>query len=167
MPNWLSPEEQRAWRAYLRIRLLVDSAVARDLTRDSGLSMPDYQVLSTLSEAEDHRRRLTDLAARMQWSPSRLSHHVSRMQQRGLVERADCADDLRGALIVLTEAGWQAIERAAPEHVGSVRRHLIDRLSPEDLAALTRIGEKVARGFGEQCLDWPAHEEAAATPASR
>ena len=66
--TWLTDDEQRAWRAYRRMVLLVDSAVARELTRDSGLSMPDYQVLSTLSEADGHRRRLTELAARMQWS---------------------------------------------------------------------------------------------------
>jgi DNA-binding MarR family transcriptional regulator len=152
---WLSEEQQRAWRAYRRMVLLADSAIARDLSRDCGLSMPDYQVLSSLSESAGHRRRLTDLAARMQWSPSRLSHHVSRMQQRGLVERTECADDLRGAVIVLTDAGWRAIATAAPDHVRSVRRHLIDQLSPADLDALTRIGEKIARSFGEQCLDAP------------
>ncbi len=158
---WLSDEEQRAWRAYRRMVLLADSAIARDLSRDSGLSMPDYLVLSSLSEAPSRRHRLTELAARMQWSPSRLSHHVSRMEQRGLVQRADCADDLRGAVIVLTDAGWAAIEAAAPRHVTSVRRHLIDQLTAEDLQALIRIGEQVARAFGEQCLDSPA-----ASPAS-
>jgi DNA-binding MarR family transcriptional regulator len=127
--------------------------------------MPDYLVLSSLSEAPSRRHRLTELAARMQWSPSRLSHHVSRMEQRGLVQRADCADDLRGAVIVLTDAGWAAIEAAAPDHVASVRRHLIDQLSAEDLQALIRIGEKVARAFGEQCLDSPAAQTA--SPASR
>jgi DNA-binding MarR family transcriptional regulator len=159
MPNWLSPEEQRAWRAYLRIKLLVDSAVARDLSRDSGLSMPDYQVLSTLSEAEDHRRRLTDLAARMQWSASRLSHHVTRMEQRGLVMRAGCSSDLRGAYIVLTETGWDAIRGAAPNHVDSVRAHLIDLLSADEIAALTSIGNKVAAHFGEQCVNAAAAED--------
>jgi DNA-binding MarR family transcriptional regulator len=124
--------------------------------------MPDYLVLSSLSESPSRRHRLTELAARMQWSPSRLSHHVSRMEQRGLVQRADCADDLRGAVIVLTDAGWAAIEAAAPHHVASVRRHLIDQVSAEDLQALIRIGEKVARAFGEQCLDSPT-----ANPASR
>lgn len=166
--RWLSDEEQLAWRAYRRMVLLADSAIARDLSRDSGLSMPDYLVLSSLSESPSHSHRLTELAARMQWSPSRLSHHVSRMQQRGLVERTDCADDLRGAVIVLTDAGWEAIRAAAPDHVASVRRHLIDRLSAEDLRALTRIGETVARGFGEQCLDRPGEDGApAVSQASR
>jgi DNA-binding MarR family transcriptional regulator len=153
--NWLTDDEQRAWRAYRRMTLLVDAAVARELARDSGLSMPDYLVLSTLSESEDHRRRLTELAFRMQWSPSRLSHHVTRMEQRGLVTRAECSEDLRVAYVVLTDAGWEAIKAAAPDHVVSVRRHLIDLLSPAELEAMTSIGEKVAAHFGENCLDQP------------
>jgi DNA-binding MarR family transcriptional regulator len=153
--HWLTDDEQRAWRAYRRMVLLVDGAVARELTRDCGLSMPDYQVLSALSEARDHRRRLTELAVRMQWSPSRLSHHVTRMEQRGLVERAECTEDLRAAYVVLTEVGWKAIRDAAPGHVASVREHLIDLLTADQVAAITAIGEKVAAHFGEQCLDYP------------
>jgi DNA-binding MarR family transcriptional regulator len=166
MPRWLSDEEQRAWRAYRRVVLLADSAIARDLSRDSGLSMPDYLVLSTLSEAEDHRCRLTDLAARMQWSASRLSHHVTRMEQRGLVERAGCSSDLRGAYVVLTDAGSNAIRAAAPDHVESVRAHLIDLLTAEELAALVSIGDKVARHFGEQCVATADAEDRAAVAGS-
>jgi DNA-binding MarR family transcriptional regulator len=140
--------------------LLVDAAVARELAQDSGLSMPDYLVLSTLSEAVGHRRRLTDLATRMQWSPSRLSHHVTRMEQRGLVTRAECSTDLRAAYVVLTETGWDAIRVAAPGHVESVRTHLIDLLDGDDLAALTRVGEKVAGHFGEHCIDAPETQPA-------
>ncbi len=158
MTRWLTDDEQRAWRAYRRMVLLVDGAVARELTRDSGLSMPDYQVLSALSEARDRRRRLTELAVRMQWSPSRLSHHVTRMEQRGLVARADCTEDLRAAYVVLTEVGWNAIKAAAPDHVASVREHLIDLLTPEEIAAVIAVGEKVAVHFGEHCLDYPEVE---------
>jgi DNA-binding MarR family transcriptional regulator len=150
--------------------LLADSAVARELAQDCGLSMPDYLVLSTLSEAVGHRRRLTDLANRMQWSPSRLSHHVTRMEQRGLVTRAECSTDLRAAYVVLTETGWDAIRAAAPGHVESVRTHLIDLLDADDLAALTRIGEKVASHFGEHCIDSPETQPAQsenASPVSR
>lgn len=150
MTRWLSDEEQRAWRAYRRLVLLVDAEVARELTRDSGLSMPDYQVLSALSEAEDRRCRLSELAASMQWSASRLSHHVSRMEQRGLVKRAECPSDARGAFVGITEHGFDAIRRAAPDHVASVRRHLIDLLTPEQLATLSQIGETVVGHFGEQ-----------------
>jgi DNA-binding MarR family transcriptional regulator len=165
--NWLTDDEQRAWRAYRRMTRLVDSAVARELTRDTGLSMPDYTVLSALSEAEDHRRRLTELAARMQWSASRLSHHVTRMEQRGLVTRAECSEDLRAAYVVLTDAGWDAIRAAAPGHVDSVRTHLIDLLDPTELAAMTSIGEKVAAHFGENCIDHPIESPAQIVGASQ
>jgi DNA-binding MarR family transcriptional regulator len=159
MAQWLDDEEQRAWRAYRRMVLLVDGAIARELTRDSGLSMPDYMVLSTLSEAHDHRRRLTELAARMQWSPSRLSHHVTRMEQRGLVTRADCTEDLRAAYVELTEDGWSAVKAAAADHVTSVRQHLIDLLTSQEIAAMTSIGERVITHFGENCLDYPDQAE--------
>jgi DNA-binding MarR family transcriptional regulator len=147
--SWLTDDEQRAWRAYRATVLAVDTAVARDLSRDSGLSMPDYQVLSALSEAERNRQRLTELAGRMRWSPSRLSHHVSRMQARGLVDRTGCKDDLRGAYVVLTDEGLRVLQAAAPDHVASVRRHLIDLLSDGQLTALTEIGERVAAQAGE------------------
>ena len=166
MTNWLDDEEQRAWRAYRRMVLLVDAAIARELGRDTKLSMPDYQVLSALSEATGHRRRLTELATNMQWSPSRLSHHVTRMEQRGLVTRADCTEDLRAAYVVLTDQGWTAIKVAAPDHVASVRNHLIDLLSHEELAAMTAIGEKVIKHFGESCLDYPV-QSANESPVSR
>jgi DNA-binding MarR family transcriptional regulator len=150
-PRWLSTDEQRAWRAYLRMVLLADAEIARDLSRDSGLSMPDYQVLTALSESADHQQRLSELATAMQWSPSRLSHHVSRMEQRGLVGRMGCDEDARGAFVVLTELGLRAIEAAAPNHVASVRAHLIDVLTPAQVAALADIGETVIAHFGESC----------------
>ncbi|MEO6885676.1 MAG: MarR family winged helix-turn-helix transcriptional regulator [Jatrophihabitantaceae bacterium] len=150
-PNWLSEDEQRAWGAYRRMVLRVDAAIARDLTRDTGLSIPDYQVLAELSAAPDHQRRLSDLANGMQWSASRLSHHVSRMEQRGLVARVGCDEDARGAFVVLSEQGFDALKAAAPDHVVSVRHHLIDRLTPGQLAALSEIGQIVIAHFGESC----------------
>jgi len=142
-PRWLDPAEDRAWRGYRRMRALLDLQVNRDLARDSGLSEPDYDVLSNLSETEGHRWRLSDLAARMLWSRSRLSHHITRMQQRGLVTREGCAADGRGAFVVLTADGLRAIQAAAPGHVASVRRHLIDRLSAEQIDVLGDIAETV------------------------
>jgi DNA-binding MarR family transcriptional regulator len=153
--RWLSEDEQRAWRAYRRMVLLVDAAIARELTRDTGLSMPDYYVLSSLSETPGNRRRLTELAAHMQWSASRLSHHVTRMEQRGLVVRAECAEDLRAAYVQLTDQGWAALRAAAPMHVASVREHLIDVLDESEVAALRTVAEKLAAHFGEHCVDAP------------
>jgi DNA-binding MarR family transcriptional regulator len=142
-PRWLDPAEDRAWRGYRRMRALLDLQINRDLARDAGLSEPDYDVLSNLSETEGYRWRLSDLAARMLWSKSRLSHHLTRMQQRGLVTREDCPEDGRGAVVVLTQGGLRAIQAAAPDHVASVRRHLIDLLSPDQIAALGDITETV------------------------
>jgi DNA-binding MarR family transcriptional regulator len=142
-PRWLDPAEDRAWRGYRRMRALLDLQVNRDLARDAGLSEPDYDVLSNLSETEGHRWRVSDLAARMLWSRSRLSHHLTRMQQRGLVTREDCPEDGRGAVVVLTDGGLRAIQAAAPDHVASVRRHLIDLLSADQVAALGDIADTV------------------------
>jgi DNA-binding MarR family transcriptional regulator len=149
-PRWLDEAEDRAWRGYLRMRTLLHAQIVRDLARESGLSGPDYDVLSHVSEAEGRRERLAALAARMAWSRSRLSHHITRMEQRGLVTREDCADDGRGAFVVLTEAGWRAIQEAAPGHVASVRRHFIDLLSREQLDALAEISRTVVRRLAEQ-----------------
>jgi DNA-binding MarR family transcriptional regulator len=145
--RWLSPEEERAWRGYRRMRALLDLQIARDLARDSGLSGPDYDVLSTLSERPGRSWRATELAARLLWSTSRLAHHVGRMQRRGLVGRDDCADDGRGATVSLTSSGWAALRAAAPVHVLSVRRHLVDLLTPAEVQALATISAKVIDHF--------------------
>jgi DNA-binding MarR family transcriptional regulator len=126
------------------MRTLLDLQLGRDLMRDSGLSEPDYDVLSNLSEAPGQRMRLSELAAWMLWSKSRLSHHITRMQQRGLVDREECPGDARGSVLVLTAAGLASINEAAPLHVASVRRHLIDLISPDELAALDALSHRVA-----------------------
>lgn len=142
-PRWLDEREQRAWRGYRRMRRLLDLELSRQLMRDAGLSEPDYDVLSDLSETPDQRLRLSELADRMLWSRSRLSHHLSRMQQRGLVRREECATDGRGSVVVLTPEGRRAIEAAAPGHVAAVRRHLIDLLTPDEIAALDALTHRV------------------------
>ncbi len=145
--RWLDPAEERAWRGYRRLFLLLNARLARDLATDSGLSEADYDVLSTLSEADDRRERLSALAERMLWSQSRVSHHIARMQGRGLVTRDDVESDGRGSVVVLTAAGMQALEAAAPGHVAAVRAHLIDRLTPDQIAMLGDIAERVVSGL--------------------
>ena len=142
-PRWLDEQEDRAWRGYRRMRRLLDLELARELMQDAGLSEPDYDVLSDLSETPEQRLRLSELADRMLWSRSRLSHHISRMQQRGLVTREECATDGRGSVVVLPPAGRQAVEAAAPGHVAAVRRHLIDRLTPAEVSALGTLSQRV------------------------
>lgn len=143
-PQWLSDEQQWAWRAYLEMQALLDLQIARDLADASDLSMADYRVLVDLSESRDHVLRVYELASRMRWSRSRLSHQLTRMETRGLVERRACPSDARGSLVELTPQGLRAIEDAAPSHVASVRRHVIDLVEPQELACFARFAETVA-----------------------
>jgi DNA-binding MarR family transcriptional regulator len=141
--KWLTPSEQRAWRAYRRMHQLLDLQLARDLDRESGLSESDYDVLSTLSERKDARWRIGDLATRLLWSTSRLAHHLGRMEARGLVAREPFPEDGRGATATLTDRGRSTLEEAAPLHVRSVRSHFVDLLSDEELDCLARIGGRI------------------------
>ncbi|GAA4956757.1 MarR family transcriptional regulator [Yinghuangia aomiensis] len=140
--EWLNANEDRAWRAFRRLVIAVRTGTTRDLA-DAGLSEPDYEVLSTLSERPQHTSTLHEQAAKMGWSRSRLSRHATRMETRGLLRRAPDPDDGRGCLLVLTEQGMDTLTSAAPAHVASVRRHFVDRLTPEDLAALEDIARKL------------------------
>ncbi|MFF4008314.1 MarR family winged helix-turn-helix transcriptional regulator [Streptomyces sp. NPDC001717] len=147
-PRWLTGPEQDAWYAWRRMFPLVNAEIARDLSQDSALSEADYDVLSVLGSTDGHRMRISKLAEMMHWSRSRLSHQLTRMEQRGIVRREDVAADGRGAEVVLTEAGVETITTAAPLHVESVRRHLIDILTPEQLAVLAEVGETLRIRFG-------------------
>jgi DNA-binding MarR family transcriptional regulator len=146
--RWLSTEQEQVWRRYRRMRTLLDLQIARDLKHDSELSEPDYDVLSTLSESPDGSWRARDFAARLLWSTSRLAHQVGRMEQRGLVTRRGLDEDGRGAVVELTPHGRTVLRAAAPAHVESVRRNLLDLLTPSDLKALDRIAAKVIDRLG-------------------
>jgi DNA-binding MarR family transcriptional regulator len=140
--RWLEPDEERAWRAFLRVMVAVQTGTARDLAA-VGLSEADYEVLSTLSERPGHTSTLGEQADKMGWSRSRLSRHATRMEARGLLRREPDPADGRGCLLVLTDDGLEALGNAAPAHVESVRHHFLDRLTPDDLVAIERIAERV------------------------
>jgi len=142
-PRWLTPREQQAWRAYIDMNARLSARLNRELIDDSGLSMADFAVLVQLSEHVDGRMRVLELARAMRWEKSRLSHQLTRMQQRGLIERSHCSEDRRGAFVVLTEPGRRAVEAAAPGHVEGVRRYLFDHITPEQVAALDAIATAV------------------------
>lgn len=144
-PRWLDEEEARAWRGFLRMHQVLRAELERELTRDSGLSLADYEVLVRLSEADGRRLRMSGLADILQWSRSRLSHQVARMEERGLLRREECPTDARGAFAALTPTGLAAIEGAAPGHLAGVRRHLLDRLTAEQVRVLAEISEAVLR----------------------
>jgi DNA-binding MarR family transcriptional regulator len=126
--TWLTSDEQRVWRTYVRMSSLLPAQLNRQLQRDSGLTLPEYEVLVQLSEAPDHQLRPFQICEALNWEQSRLSHQLTRMQRRGLVARQECEADGRGAFVVLTPAGVDAIESAAPGHVAAVRRLIFDRL---------------------------------------
>lgn len=141
--RWLTDREDRAWRGYLRMRRLLEAQLGRDLQQASGLSVADYEVLVNLSEAPRGRLRINDLAAEMEWEKSRLSHHLTRMEGRGLVRKDECATDGRGAFVVLTPKGRAAIRKAAPLHVERVRHYVFDVLTPQQLDTLAEIADDV------------------------
>ena len=149
-PRWLDAEEQRAWRAWLYSTTLLQDRLERDLTHSTGISSAYYEILVQLSEAPDRRMRMSQLADRCLASRSRLSHAVSRLEERGWVQRRVCAEDGRGQLAVLTDAGFAALEAAAPVHVEGVRTHLFDQLSPEQIAAMRDIGETLVHSLDER-----------------
>ncbi|KAA9380025.1 MarR family transcriptional regulator [Microbispora cellulosiformans] len=136
--RWLTPHEQRAWRAHLAAHRLLFLQLDREL-QGSGLSLNDYEILVNLSESPGRRMRMSELADATIQSRSRLSHQISRMEAAGLVTREECEDDRRGTFAVLTDQGWEMIRRVAPDHVDSVRRHFIDLMTPEQVSALERI----------------------------
>jgi DNA-binding MarR family transcriptional regulator len=142
-PHWLTPDEQHAWRGFIRMHQKLTAALSRDLQAHCKLSGADFEILVALTDVAGGRRRFQDLARAIDWEQSRLSHQIARMIRRGLVTREECADDGRAAFVCLTPAGRDAIETAAPHHVGTVRRLVIDALTPEDLAALARISHRV------------------------
>jgi DNA-binding MarR family transcriptional regulator len=142
--RWLDEDEDGAWRAFRRLLIALPAGLARDLAADSGLSPADYEVLSTLSEKPDRRWGLKELAAKMHWSRSRLSHHTARMQARGLVGREPDPTDARGCILHLTDAGFTVLARAAPAHVDSVRARFLDHLSPAELAVLRDVSNRIA-----------------------
>lgn len=137
--RWLTEAEQQAWRAFLSGSAWLQEALNRDLEQQAGLSLNEYEILVRLSEAPQRRVRMSVLAEQLVHSRSRLTHSVARLQRRGFVDRVPCSADGRGVEAVLTDAGFDALAQAAPGHVASVREHLVDVLSGEQMQTLGEI----------------------------
>src|ERR671921_1162001 len=144
-PRWLDADEQKAWRAWLYSTQLLTERLNAELQHDTGIPHAYYEILVQLSETPERQMRMSELADRCLSSRSRLSHAVSRLEERGWVRRQVCAEDGRGLLAVLTDEGFAALEAAAPIHVEGVRIHLFDQLTPEQVAAMRDIGETLLR----------------------
>jgi DNA-binding MarR family transcriptional regulator len=141
--RWLDESQQQAWRGYLRMQSQLSARLNRQLQADSDLSLADFDVLVALTDQPEDRLRVSELARALQWEKSRLSHHVGRMERRGLVLRTECADDGRGAFVALTPEGRRSIEAAAPPHVEAVRRLVFDDLTPGQVATMDAIARQV------------------------
>lgn len=146
--RWLTEEEMTAWRGYLGLVRLLDDRLNRDLQTQAGLSSADYEILVRLSESPGRRLRMTELAQSAMISKSRLSHQMNRLDQRTFTRREECPSDRRGAFAVLTDDGFAALAAAAPGHVASVREHLIDRLTAEQVRVLGELSNTVLQHLG-------------------
>ncbi len=136
-PRWLDADQQRTWRAYLLGSARLSERLDADL-RQHGLDLGEYEILVTLSEAPEHRVRMSELASAVHQSRSRLTHTVSRMEKAGLVDRQTCPTDRRGVWAHLTADGFAVLEQAAPQHVEAVRHFFVEAVSPADFEALGR-----------------------------
>jgi DNA-binding MarR family transcriptional regulator len=148
-PPWLNDQEQKAWRNFIVTHDALSEFLERQLRTRNGMSGADYQVLAHLSEAPDGQLRSFELGALLRWEKSRLSQHLGRMQNRGLVIRERSSVDLRGAVISITEEGRELITTAAPQHMADVRKAFIDQLTASDLKALITIGNKVRKHLAD------------------
>ncbi len=144
--RWLDEGEQVSWRAFLRASRELDVAFDRDLQTE-GISLSEYELLSMLSESPMGQLRMSALAALIIQSRSRVTHTAARLERRGWVVRTPAPDDGRGVLLRLTDEGQQAIGRLAVVHVESVRRHLVDVLTPAQFAAVGEAMQAVRDAY--------------------
>ena len=146
--EWLTDEQQAAWRPLVALLLRLPAALDAQLQRDAGLNHFDYLVLSGLSEAPDRTLRMSELAATANSSMSRLSHVVSRLEAKGWVRREACPGDGRAINAILTDDGWQKVVETAPGHVAAVRELLVEPLSDEEFRRLGSIAARVLAAQG-------------------
>jgi DNA-binding MarR family transcriptional regulator len=162
--GWLDGDQQRAWLAYIRVQLRLAYEMNRQLLADSGMSLPDYDVLTALSVADGERMQITVLAAQIGWERSRVSHLVRRMSARGLVTCGLSAADRRVTEVTLTVQGRQALAAAAPGHVDLVRRLFFGGLSARLVEPLSEALESVYANIIKQGslpppVDWHPPED--------
>ena len=141
VPVWLDEDQEQVWRALLQLTTRLPAVLNRQLTADSGLSLPDMDVLVALGDLSEDRARVSGLARTLGWERSRVSHQVARMERSGLVCRLPCEDDGRGAYVGLTDAGRRVLVVAAPTHVAFVRTLFVDALDGAELRDLGTLVE--------------------------
>jgi DNA-binding MarR family transcriptional regulator len=148
--RWLDDRQQHLWRSYLRMHRELFARLGDLMASEGGLSAADFAVLAHLSENPAGVMRARDLGAEIGWDRSRLSHHVARMEQRGMVVRETCTEDARGLMVRITRAGRRAIEAAAPAHAEAVQRYLFDLLTKQELETLSEVFDRVVAKLADQ-----------------
>ncbi|XVQ15777.1 MarR family winged helix-turn-helix transcriptional regulator [Spirillospora sp. CA-255316] len=141
--EWLDEHEDRAWQAFFDTQVLFWRRMARDLQRDTGLSEPDFAILSALLEAPGGALRPYELGGVTDFEKSRLHHHLTRMARRGLVTREPSPEAPRAAVVALTAEGRAAITAAHPLRADHIRRRLISPLTRSQLDSLTEISDRI------------------------
>lgn len=144
----LTEAQMRAWRAFLGASTLVSARLNHELDEAAAISMYEYEILVRLFESEAGRVRMSQLADQVSYSRSRLTHTVGRLERAGYVLRSSCPNDRRGVYAHLTKAGYEFLAQTAPIHLDGVRRHLINRFTPSELATLTELLEKITTDAG-------------------
>lgn len=158
--RWLDTREQNVWRGFLTATGSFMEHLDRQMQRDSGMPLAYFEILAVLSEMPGRTLRMSELAAMCRSSRSRLSHAVSRLEEAGWVRRRACESDKRGSFADLTDEGFAVLEKAAPAHVSTVRRHLFDVLTQEQLKQLDQITSAINKGLAPQCDSAKAELEA-------
>ncbi|MEV6557147.1 MarR family transcriptional regulator [Nocardia sp. NPDC051756] len=151
-PRWLTPAQQRAWRAYMDGHQRLMATLNRQLQRDSDLSVAEYRILVLLSEAPGHALRMSELADGVLSSRSRLTHQIRRLEGERMVRRNTCLEDGRGVLAELTDEGLRRLEAAAPGHVEAVRRDFVDLLTPHQLEVIAEVFARIDQEIGARPL---------------
>ena len=141
--RWLDERQQHLWRSYMRMNQELYARLEDLLSREGGVSAADYAVLVPLSEEPTGVLRARDLGVEIGWDRSRLSHHLTRMEKRGVIVREQCEEDARGLMVRITPAGRRSIEAAAPAHAEAVQQHFFDLLSTKDLDTLSEVFDRV------------------------
>ena len=147
MAKWLSDEEQAAWRNYLEATRQLDCAMDQRLQNRSDLTLTDYVILVSLSEAEGRRLRMSELASIAVVSRSRMTYRIDSLVKRGYIGREQCDDDRRGLFANLTDLGFDVLSGAAPEHVDDVREMLFDNIKPDEFRAFASIVDRMANNI--------------------
>jgi DNA-binding MarR family transcriptional regulator len=155
MSSVVTPEEWDVWRTFHSMRRKLDLALERQLQRDADISAADFGILGALFEAPNRQLRARDLGRRLSWEKSRISHQVSRMEKRGLLERRECETDLRGSWIGLTNDGTRAVLGAMRDHAATLRRYFFDVLDPAELEAFKAISNRVIDVIEPEICDTP------------